>query len=162
MSGSCPPLVPSCPRICPAVLWPRWPTLCLLLVLLAPPISLLFGVLLRKNTGHSLWPRPVNLACGCWPPVALFLSSRVPPSCPPLGAKTVYVVIVQSRLCLFCWPRRFVWVCVSCLSTLSALLPQPCLGLVRCLATPLFLNSPPCPGMFSCGYECNRDAVFQI
>ena len=93
--------------------------------------------------------------------------------CPPLVPKTFYVVIVQSRLCLFCWPRRLVrvcmpaWpglvrVCLSCLSTLSALLPQPCLGLVRCFATPLFLYPPPCPGMFSCGYECIQCFKFDI
>ena len=31
-----------------------------------------------------------------------------------------------------------------------------------CLAPPLSLSPPPCPGVFWCDYECNSDAEFHL
>ena len=139
------------------------------------PKQFAVGVPLRKYWPQSL-ATPLNLVSRWCPPVALFLSSPVPPSC-PLGVLLLFFGRTGKPCVLLLFPKQFtlslsspgfvcsvgraalsgfvcpawlglVRVCLSCLSTLSALFPQPCLGLVGCWATRLFLYPPLCPGMW--------------
>ena len=102
-------------------------------------VEVLLPKTLATVSGRALKPC-VRVLSSCCPllvqPCAPFLSSWCPSAvlwprwqtlCPPLVPKAAYLVIVPSRLCLFCWPRRLVRVFVSCLAgpcTLLALLPQ--------------------------------------
>ena len=92
-----------------------YPPLVLLLSISCPlPVLLVLAVvLLSSGWPVSSW---CFRCCYCCPllvqPCAPFLSSW----CPPPVPQAVPVVIVQSRLCLFCWPRRLVPICVSCLA----------------------------------------------
>ena len=110
---------------------------CLLLVLQLsnPAVSSFSCPLVTSRCLRACEPNVPFLSCWC--PLAVLRHVGKP--CAPLVPVAVYVVLalVQSRLCPFCWVRRLVRVCVSCLAE-PALLPPPCLGLVLCFGHAVF------------------------